>query len=94
MFGEGEKVLFVDDIFDTGKTAEALVARMSANAAEMKLACVYWKTAKNQTDLKPDFFARDVGDDWLVFPHEIDGLTPAEVREKSQLLSGLLDGLS
>ena len=90
MFGKGEKVLFVDDIFDTGKTAEALVARMSAGAAEMKFACVYWKTAKNQTDLKPDFFARDVGDDWLVFPHEIDGLSADEVQEKSPFLAGLL----
>ena len=83
-------MLFVDDIFDTGKTAEALVARMSAGAAEMKFACVYWKTAKNQTDLKPDFFARDVGDDWLVFPHEIDGLSAGEVQEKSPFLAGLL----
>ncbi len=93
LFAEGEKVLFVDDVFDTGKTAAAVAARMSASAAEMKFACVYWKPVKNQTDMKPDFFAKDIGGDWLVFPHEIDGLTPAEVREKSPVLDELLRGV-
>jgi len=90
MFGNGEKVLFVDDVFDTGKTAAAVARRMADIDAEMKLACVYWKPGKNQTDLKPDFFAKDIGDDWIVFPHEIDGLVAAEVREKSPLLAELL----
>ena len=45
---------------------------------------------KNRTALKPDFFAKDIGDDWIVFPHEIDGLAAAEVREKSPLLADLL----
>lgn len=90
MFGRGEKVLFVDDVFDTGKTAVAVSARMAGLGAEMKFACVYWKPGKNTTDLRPDFFTKDIGDDWIVFPHEIDGLTPGEVREKSPLLAGLL----
>ena len=90
MFGRGEKVLFVDDVFDTGKTAAAIHARMASTGAEAKLACVYWKPGKNQTALKPDFFAKDIGDDWIVFPHEIDGLVAAEVHEKSPLLAGLL----
>ena len=90
MFGKGEKVLFVDDVFDTGKTAAAVAARMAGIDAEMKLACVYWKPGKNKTALKPDFFVRDIGDDWIVFPHEIEGLAQAEVREKSPFLADLL----
>ena len=92
MFAAGERVLFVDDVFDTGKTAAAIAARMSSSAAEYRLACVYWKPDKNQTALRPDFFAKDIGDEWLVFPHEIEGLSPAEVREKSPLLADLLQG--
>lgn len=93
MFGRGEKVLFVDDVFDTGKTAAAVCARMAGLGAEMKFACVYWKPGKNKTSLKPDFFVKDIGDEWIVFPHEIDGLAPAEVHEKSPFLSELLRGV-
>ena len=45
------------------------------------------------TDLKPDYFVRDVGNGWIVFPHEIDGLAPAEVRAKNPILADLLDEL-
>ena len=93
MFGRGEKVLFVDDVFDTGKTAEAVCARMAGIDAEMKFACVYWKPGKNKTKLRPDFFVKDIGDDWIVFPHEVDGLTADEIREKSPLLADLLRGV-
>ena len=90
LFQRGERVLFVDDVFDTGKTAAAVHARMSSTGAEMKLACVYWKPGKNTTSILPDFYAKDIGDDWIVFPHEIEGLSPDEVREKSPLLAELL----
>ena len=90
MLRPGDRVLVVDDVFDTGKTAVAVAGRMAGVDAEMKLACVYWKPGKNKTALKPDFFAKDIGDDWIVFPHEIDGLVAAEVREKSPLLAELL----
>jgi hypothetical protein len=29
--------------------------------------------------MKPDFYVYET-DEWLVFPHEIDGLTPEEIR--------------
>ena len=93
MLGRGERVRFVDDVFDTGKTAEAVCARMAGVDAEMKFACVYWKPGKNRTSLRPDFFAKDIGEDWIVFPHEIDGLSADEIREKSPLLADLLRGV-
>ena len=89
-FRRGDKVLVVDDVFDTGKTAAAVKARMDAIGAEMRLACVYWKPGKNTTDLKPDYFYRDVGNEWIVFPHEIEGLTKEEIAVKDPLLSSLL----
>lgn len=92
MFRSGERVLFVDDVFDTGKTVAAVRARMASSGAEAKFACVYWKPGKNQSALRPDFFARDIGDDWIVFPHEIEGLSSDELREKSPFLAGLLCG--
>ncbi len=90
MLRQGDRVLVVDDVFDTGKTAAAVRERIAAIGAEMRLACVYWKPLKNTTRLKPDYFTRDVGLDWLVFPHEMEGLTDEEFAEKSPYLAQLL----
>ena len=91
MFRAGNRVLVVDDVFDTGKTAAAVKERLDAVGAEMRLACVYWKPGKNETELKPDYFVQDVGSRWIVFPHEIGGLTRAEIMEKDPVLARLLD---
>lgn len=93
MMRRGDRVLVVDDVFDTGKTAKAVKARIDAAGAEMRMACVYWKPGKNTTDLRPDYFVRDVGMDWIVFPHEIEGLSPDEIREKNPMLAALLAGV-
>ena len=85
-----DRVLVVDDVFDTGKTAEAVKAKLDALGVEMRMATVYWKPQKNQTSLRPDYFTKDVGTEWIVFPHEIEGLTPDEIRTKDPLLANLL----
>lgn len=94
MLRKGEKVLVVDDVFDTGKTAKAVKERIAATGAEMRLACVYWKSAKNATDMKPDYFLKDVGLQWIVFPHELEGLTEDELAAKDALLVELMRGTS
>ena len=90
MLRKGDKVLVVDDVFDTGKTAEAVKRRIDATGAEMRMACVYWKPNKNVTSLTPDYYVKDVGLDWLVFPHEIEGLTMDEIRTKDPVLADLI----
>lgn len=85
----GSKVLVIDDIFDTGNTARALFDRLAPYHADVRLATVYWKPGGNQTSLKPDFHVRET-DDWIVFPHELDGLTADEVRAKDPVIYELL----
>ena len=89
MFRRGEKVLVVDDVFDTGKTAAAVAGRFAAIGVEMRLACVYFKPGKNTTSMRPDYFVNEADDGWLVFPHELDGLSACEIREKSPFLADL-----
>ena len=86
----GTKVLVVDDVFDTGKTAVAIKSRLEGLGVEMRLACVYWKPGKNKTSLSPDYFAKELDDGWIVFPHEMVGLTKEEIREKDEVLADLV----
>jgi hypoxanthine phosphoribosyltransferase len=79
-------VLVVDDVFDTGRTAAAVRKKLTAQQCEAKIACVYWKPSKNVTDDEPDFHVRKL-DEWIVFPHEIEGLTPEEIAEKDPVLA-------
>ena len=89
LFSPDDKVLFVDDVFDTGGTAAAVAERSRLAGVEGKYACLYWKRPQNKTSLVPDFYVADTGGDWLVFPHELDGLSADEVREKDPLLHKL-----
>jgi hypoxanthine phosphoribosyltransferase len=90
MFRRGDKILVVDDVFDTGKTAAAVKRKMDEIGVDMRMACVYWKPEKNTTGLAPDYFVKDVGGNWIVFPHEIEGLSPEEVVRKDRTLAGLM----
>jgi uncharacterized protein len=46
---------------------------------EVKIATVYFKPSRNRTELSPDFYVHAT-EDWLVFPHEICGLSREEIR--------------
>lgn len=83
------KVLVVDDVFDSGRTAAAVRERIEALGCEMRMACVYWKPTMNVTPYTPEYYTRTV-DQWLVFPHEIEGLTPEEIRKKDPILAELM----
>lgn len=78
-------LLIIDDVFDTGRSIEALLRELSAKCrrnlpATIKIATVYYKPSRNQTELAPDYFVHET-DDWLVFPHELQGLSDDEIRK-------------
>jgi hypoxanthine phosphoribosyltransferase len=78
-----DHLLLIDDIFDSGRSLEAVLnelkKRCRRNMPEnVRIATVYFKPARNKTQLKPDFYVRAT-DEWLVFPHELKGLTREEI---------------
>lgn len=83
------RILVVDDIFDTGNTARAVLRLLQPRAAEVRLATLYWKKGTGVTDLRPFFYVRET-DVWIVFPHELEGLTAAEILQKDPALHRLL----
>ncbi|MGI5868743.1 MAG: phosphoribosyltransferase [Kiritimatiellia bacterium] len=85
----GSKVLVVDDIFDTGETIRVVREKLAVTQAEIRVATLYCRSRCNTEGRAPDFFLRVV-DSWLVFPHELMGLTPEEVRRKGPEIYDLL----
>jgi uncharacterized protein len=78
------KLLIIDDVFDSGRTLDTIIHTITEKTrrncpTNIKLGTLYFKPAKNCTARKPDFFLHDT-DDWLVFPHELVGLTPEEIK--------------
>lgn len=83
----GQKVLVVDDVFDSGHTAKAVKERLPQ--ADLRIATVYWKPKANLVGFAPDYFLRET-EEWIVFPHEISTLTPDELRTKDPELADIL----
>jgi len=80
-----DKVLIVDDVFDTGHTIKAVIDELSRRARgntpeDIRTAVPWFKPSRNETDLIPDYFLHETAE-WLVFPHELDALTPEELSE-------------
>ena len=59
----------MDDVFDTGKTIEAVINDFKSKVNEIKSATLFYKPKNNQTDIIPDFYVRET-EDWIVFPHD------------------------
>lgn len=80
-----DSLLLVDDVFDSGRSIEAIIEKLQdkcrRNMPEVvKIATVYYKPKRNVTELVPDYYVHET-DAWLVFPHELHGLTPEEIRD-------------
>ena len=78
-----DQLLLIDDVFDSGRSLEAVIAELRRRCRrnlpeQIRIATVYYKPARNRSSLTPDFYVRAT-DQWLVFPHEIHGLTRQEI---------------
>jgi hypoxanthine phosphoribosyltransferase len=63
-----KRILLVDDVVDTGKSAVLLKSHLSLQGAkENKLLTLYYKP---WSVVKPDFYGKETSD-WIVFPWEI-----------------------
>ncbi|TNE57153.1 MAG: hypoxanthine phosphoribosyltransferase [Alphaproteobacteria bacterium] len=84
-----DDLLIVDDVFDSGRSIEAIVETLQEKSRRnmperVRIATVYYKPLRNKTKLAPDFFLHET-DEWLVFPHELHGLTMEEIRQHKGL---------
>ena len=89
-------LLIVDDVFDSGSSIkavlEALERKMRRNLpGDIRVATPWFKPKSNVTDIEPDYFIHDT-DQWLVFPHELDGLTREEILANKPGMKKLFEG--
>ena len=79
-----DRLLIVDDVFDTGHTIQAIVDQLGAKLRrntprDVRIAVPYFKPSRNETPLAPDYYLRET-ERWLRYPHELEGMTAAEIR--------------
>ena len=79
--------MIVDDVHDTGLSIQQIINDLKAACKKihqkLKLQLLTLNQSKNKTERKPDFYLHET-DEWLVFPHELDGLTIDEIKENKK----------
>src|SRR5262245_24749063 len=90
-----DSLLVVDDVFDSGHSIEALLRELSAKMRlnmprNVRIATPWYKPTNNQTSLTPDYFLHET-DKWIVFPHELAGLSMQEIEEGKTELKTIFD---
>ena len=94
----GDSLLIVDDVFDSGRSVEALIARIKElsrlnTPKDIRIACPWYKPKNNKTNIVPDYYVQ-TSEEWLVFPHELSGLTIEELVEGKTELAEIKDLLT
>lgn len=92
-----EGLLIVDDVYDTGLSIEAVIENLRRRARqntpkEIRVATAYFKPKNNRTNRVPDYYIHET-DEWLVFPHELNGLSREELLKSKPGIESIIDKL-
>jgi hypoxanthine phosphoribosyltransferase len=90
-----DRLLLIDDVFDSGRSLEAVISELAARCRRnlpehIRIATVYYKRSRNRSSLRPDYFLRST-EQWLVFPHELQGLTREEILKHKPVDASFFD---
>jgi hypoxanthine phosphoribosyltransferase len=89
-----DRLLIVDDVFDTGRSIEAVIAKLKVMMrrnlpTDIRIAVPYFKPSRNKTSRVPDYYLRET-EQWLKFPHSLEGLSLDEVRDNRPELYSII----
>ena len=90
----GQQILIIDDVFDSGNSFRAILEQLQTHygseiCQRVRIACPWYKPHNNRTELVPDYYLHET-DSWLVFPHELAGLTEEEIRHGKPAISRII----
>ena len=93
-----DRLLIVDDVFDTGQTIDSVLKRLKAKArrnmpGDIRVAVPYYKPNRNRSSRSPDYFIHET-DQWIKFPHSLEGLTDDEIRKNRPSLHAILESVA
>ena len=93
-----DRLLIVDDVYDTGKSVEAIIQELRVRARkntpdDIRVAVPYFKPTRNQSGRVPDFYIHET-EAWLKFPHSLEGLSDSEVAKNRPSLHAILQQAS
>lgn len=79
-----DRLLIVDDVFDTGHTVEAVIDELGRKARlntpdDIRVAVPYYKPGRNETGRVPDYYIHQT-ESWIKFPHSLEGLSREEIQ--------------
>ncbi len=80
-----DSLLIVDDVYSSGRSVKAVIDRLSKKLRrnmpkDVRIAVPWYKPSHNRTGRVPDYSLHEC-EDWLVMPHELNGLTAEEIKE-------------
>ncbi|MFT5924284.1 MAG: hypoxanthine phosphoribosyltransferase [Paraglaciecola sp.] len=81
---EHDKLLIVDDVFDTGRSIAAVLEQLRVETRlnmpkEVRIAIPFYKPSRREVDFEPDYFVHETAA-WLKYPHSLEGLNVAEIK--------------
>ena len=89
-----DRLLIVDDVFDTGHTIDQVIQTLRQKTRrnsprEIRIAVPYYKPSRNRTTRVPDFYLHET-EQWIKFPHSLEGLTSEEIETNRPRLNEIL----
>jgi len=89
-----DSLLIVNDVFDTGSTIDAVIREIEAKCRlntphDIRVAVPYFKPSRNLTERVPDYYLHET-EQWLKYPHSLEGLSVEEVAEHRPALYEIL----
>ncbi|SEL14478.1 hypothetical protein SAMN05216262_106126 [Colwellia chukchiensis] len=89
-----DSLLIVDDVFDSGRSIDALIKQLKKLTRnnmpkDVRIACPWYKPQNSKVDIVPDYYVHE-SSEWLVFPHELSGLSADEIAHGKKDLTNIL----
>jgi hypothetical protein len=90
-----DRLLIVDDVFDTGLTIQSVIACLSDKARlntphDIRVAVPYYKPTRNKTGKAPDYYLHET-EQWLKYPHSLEGLSVEEIAQHRPELYAIIE---
>ena len=93
-----DSLLLVDDVFDSGRSIKAILDTLNDRARkniphDVRVAMPWYKPERNIIDIVPDYYIHETAH-WLVFPHELKGLSEEEVQSGKPDVADIISAIN